>query len=89
MKIKYAILSLRAGCETVPVLLPDCVSHAEVLLIGKPISAGYCTLAPTVQVFGRSESLKLSAHADDARLIKMWFGRPEAGDVDALLAPTA
>jgi hypothetical protein len=88
MKIKYAILSLSAEGATVPVLLPACVSHDEVLLIGKPISAGFCTLTPTVQVFGRSESLNLSSHADDARLIKMWFGRPEASDVDAPLAET-
>ena len=42
-----------------------------------------------MQVFGRSESLNLSSHADDARLIKMWFGRPEADDIDAPLAETA
>ena len=89
MKIKYAILSLRADCATVPVLLPACVSHDEVLLIGKPISAGFCTLTPTVQVFGRSESLNLSSHADDARLIKMWFARPDPSDVDAPLAETS
>lgn len=86
MKIKYAILHLRATQECVPVLLPACVSHDELALVGKPISAGFCTLFPIVQVFGRSESLNLASHADDARLIKMWFGRPEAGDVDAPLA---
>jgi hypothetical protein len=92
MKIKYAMLSLPGQASAnipallVPVLLPACVSHDEVLLIGKPISAGFCTLTPTVQVFGRSESLNLSSHADDARLIKMWFGRSETSDVDAPLA---
>jgi hypothetical protein len=54
----------------------------------RPISAGFCTLSPEVRVFGRSESLNLASHADDARLIKMWFGRPEASDVDAPLAET-
>lgn len=83
MKIKYAILHLHATQACVPVLLPACVSHDELALVGKPISAGFCTLSPTVQVFGRSESLNLASHADDARLIKMWFCRPETDDVPA------
>ena len=89
MKINYAILNIRPGAEAVPVLLPASLSHDEVLLIGKPISAGFCTLTPTVQVFGRSESLNLSSHADDARLIAMWFARPDPSDVDAPLAETS
>lgn len=94
MKIKYAVLSIDSQATPtptllVPILLPACVSHDELALVGKPISAGFCTLFPLVQVFGRSESLNLASHADDARLIKMWFGRPETGDVDAPLAETA
>jgi hypothetical protein len=89
MKINYAILNLRPGAEAVPVLLPAGISHDELSLVGRPISAGFCTLLPTVQVFGCSESLNLASHADDARLIKMWFGRPETGDVDAPLAEPA
>ena len=89
MKINYAILNLRPGAEAVPVLLPASISHDELSLVGRPISAGFCTLSPEVRVFGRSESLNLASHADDARLIKMWFGRPETGDVDAPLAETA
>jgi hypothetical protein len=89
MKINYAILNLRPGAEAVPVLLPASISHDELALVGRPISAGFCTLSPEVRVFGRSESLNLASHADDARLIKMWFGRPETGDVDAPLAETA
>ena len=89
MKINYAILNIRPGAEAVPVLLPASLSHDEVLLIGKPISAGFCTLTPTVQVFGRSESLNLSSHADDARLIAMWFAWPDPSDVDAPLAETS
>ena len=83
MKINYAVLNLRLGAEAVPVLLPAGISHDELSLVGRPISAGCCTLFPTVQVFGRSESLNLAAHADDARLIKMWFGRPEPDDAPA------
>jgi hypothetical protein len=89
MKINYAILNLRPGAEAVPVLLPASISHDELSLVGRPISAGFCTLSPEVRVFGRSESLNLASHADDARLIKMWFGRPETGDVDAPLGETA
>jgi hypothetical protein len=89
MKINYAILNLRPGAEAVPVLLPASISHDELSLVGRPISAGCCTLSPDVRVFGRSESLNLAAHADDARLIKMWFGRPETGDVDAPLGEIA
>jgi hypothetical protein len=89
MKINYAILNLRPGAEAVPVLLPANVPHDQLSLVGRPISAGFCTLSPEVRVFGRSESLNLASHADDARLIKMWFGRPETGDVDAPLAETA
>ena len=85
MKINYAVLNLRPGAEAVPVLLPAGISHDELSLVGRPISAGFCTLLPTVQVFGRSESLNLAAHADDARLIKMWFGRPETDDAPATL----
>ena len=83
MKINYAIVNIRPGAEAVPVLLPASLSHDELALVGRPISAGCCTLFPTVQVFGRSESLNLAAHADDARLIKMWFGRPETDDAPA------
>ena len=89
MKINYAILNVGPGAEAVPVLLPANVPHDQLALVGRPISAGCCTLSPTVRVFGRSESLNLAAHADDARLIKMWFGRPETGDVDAPLGETA
>jgi hypothetical protein len=83
MKINYAILNIRPGAEAVPVLLPASLSHDELALVGRPISAGCCTLFPDVQVFGRSVSLNLAAHADDARLIKMWFGRPETDDAPA------
>lgn len=89
MKINYAILNLRPGAEAVPVLLPASISHDELSLVGRPISAGFCTLTPTVQVFGRSESLNLSSHADDARLIAMWFAWPDPSDVDAPLAETS
>lgn len=57
-------------CALWPVVFPDHVAHSAVKVEGMhPIGAGFVN-PQTGECFGKSDSLKLESHADDA----LWVG---------------
>lgn len=75
-RIKYVVVELSDPMPMqMPVLLPACAGHANAAKMGRPISAGFCTLgAGEVHAWGESVGLGIKSRpAEDAKMIAAWF----------------
>lgn len=75
---KYIMLKTHEGTK-VPIVFSPTLVHKHVanrlLPFGTPASAGFVDFnGGIVSCFGRSETLKLDAQADDVRIITSHFG---------------
>lgn len=87
MEYKYLILKDRLDVEY-PVIWPkpidplnwrSGVTHKDMASVHRAsevrvVSAGFCTIFPTVTAGGKSESLRMESRPEDARIIAGFFG---------------
>ena len=90
LRWKYVVIEhpVHEGLE-VPVLLPECVEHAAVKTIGKPVAAGFCELRRdgSWAVFGHSVSLGLVPRVPtDPGVLQFWFAQAPVGEPAATIS---
>ncbi len=87
MEFKYLILKDRLDVEY-PVIWPKSldeidwrsgVSHKEMASVHRAsgvrvVSAGFCTIHPTITAGGVSESLRMNSRPEDSDIISKFFG---------------